>query len=327
MTVVSVFAKGVVADETRTYELVGQSVWTEEGESEPLSYHIQLTDYETMYDCLECGQKHSKRDAYEPLYGGKGAGQKHAYGKGGSSCGCGGGIMGAGLLGPSDGSEPLSVWLWAGPTYSSGTIGSLFGFAEGVNVGYRLTDSIGVYGALGLNHQASSTQILGTIGVQKFGNPNGSGLLDRSSLWVLWDQFSDLEVDDPFLFGVYLHQLRFMAGYVTGYHNEIGVSYSVATSDDTFGAGALSPLGGPGYLTGAGSFIGPYVKQRVGETELTAMIGYSDGASGMAVGIGAERPVTDRLNTYIDFKAGNGGNYAGSIGAAIPLGRADTKHY
>jgi hypothetical protein len=256
-------------------------------------------------------------------------------GKGSDACG---GVFGLGMLGPSDGSEPWSAWVWAAPTYSSG-LADVFGFSEGVNVGFRVTDALGIIGGVGFNHMSSTssfggnpTQILGTIGVQKFGNPDGGDVLERSSLWVLWDQ-SVFLIPDPFfgidggVIGLHQHQIRLMAGYVTGYHNEIGVAWSFPIGNDDFGAGALSPLGGPGYLTTAGTFIGAYAKRRVRETDVTATLGYSQGASGMAFGIGAERPVTERVNMYVDFKAGAGSNYAGSIGAAIPLGRGDTKNY
>lgn len=250
--------------------------------------------------------------------------------------GSGGGLFGMGLLGgPGDGREPLSAWVWAAPTFGSGGPYEVFGFSEGVNVGYRMTDAIGLYGSIGFNHQAANslmdantTQILGTIGVQKFGNPDGAGLLERTSLWALWDQSAFLVVDDPMLYGAYQHQIRILAGYATGYHSEIGAAWSIPIGDDVVGAGFLSTLGGPGYLTSS-EFIGAYVKRQVGATDLTGTIGFAGtGSTGATVlGVGAERPISDRVNVYADFKAGEGGSYAGSVGMAVSLGAADTKWY
>jgi len=290
--------------------------------------------------CAQQSDCEGKIEDGAPVFDEKDCDVKDGCGK--CSDGCGG-LFGLGLLnGPSDGSDPLSAWVWLAPTYGSGVVNEAFGFSEGVNVGYRVTDSIGLYGAVGFNHQASSelfpgfdantTQILGTIGVQKFGNPDGEGLLDRTSLWVLWDQSVFLIPADVFgvgtgVFGVNQHQIRLMAGYVTGYHNEVGVAWSFPIGNDDFGAGYLSTLGGPGYLTSAGTFIGGYAKRRVRETDLTASIGYSQGAEGIALGVGAERPISERVNVYADFKAGEGSNFAGSAGVAIAFGRADTKYY
>lgn len=196
---------------------------------------------------------------------------------------------------------------------------SLLGFSEGVNLGYRFTDNMGLYGSIGFNHTSRSTHILGTVGIQKFGNPEGDGLLERSTVWVLWDQGTETEFDS------YLHQFRFMVGYSLGEYSEVGMGWSIPTSGSGGIGGALVPLGGPGYLTSASSFIGPYVKRRVRDTDLTGMIGYSDGGGGVALGVAAERPMTERANVYVDFKAGEGSNYAGSVGVAFGLGRADTK--
>lgn len=57
------------------------------------------------------------------------------------------------------------------------------------------------------------------------------------------------------------------------------------------------------------------------------MLGYSEGGDGVALGLGAERSLTERTNVYVDFKTGEGSNYAGSVGVAIPFGAADTKWY
>ena len=55
------------------------------------------------------------------------------------------------------------------------------------------------------------------------------------------------------------------------------------------------------------------------------MLGYSEGGEGIALGIGAERRMTERLSVYGDFKFGATDNYTASVGAAIPFGAADTK--
>jgi hypothetical protein len=123
-----------------------------------------------------------------------------------------------------------------------------------------------------------------------------------------------------------MHQLRFMVGYVLAERSEVGMAWSIPTGGDDIG-GALSPLGGPGYLSSSSSFVGPYVKQRIRETDFTGMIGYGQGGEGVVLGLGAERRFSDRFSGYADFKAGATDNYAFSVGGLIPFGRADTKHY
>jgi len=225
------------------------------------------------------------------------------------------------------GDTPWSVWVWAAPTYTSAAAISTAGFSEGVNLGYRLTDGVGVYGSIGFNHNFSGvlgggTQVLGTVGLQKFGNPNGAGLMERSNVWILFDQSTDTSMDD-----VYLHQFRFVMGYELGENNEVGVTFSIPTSEG-LGGNILSPLGGPDYMTSGGdSFVGPYYKERVGEWDTTLVVGSSGAAQSVAVGAAVERPVMERTNVFVGVKASGDSAWTMNLGVSYGLGRADTKWY
>ena len=70
---------------------------------------------------------------------------------------------------------PWSMWAYGGTSYFSLPIQSLWGISEGVTVGYRFDGTaLGLYGNVVFNHTEESTQVLGTVGLQKFGNPNGA---------------------------------------------------------------------------------------------------------------------------------------------------------
>jgi hypothetical protein len=225
------------------------------------------------------------------------------------------------------GDTPWSVWVWAAPTYTSTAAISTAGFSEGVNLGYRLTDGVGVYGSIGFNHNFSGvlgggTQVLGTVGLQKFGNPNGAGLMERSNVWILFDQATDTSMDD-----VYLHQFRFVMGYELGENNEVGVTFSIPTSEG-LGGNILSPLGGPDYMTSGGdSFVGPYYKEQLAGWDTTLVVGSSGAAESVAVGVGVERPVMERTNVFVGAKASGDSAWALNLGVSYGLGRADTKWY
>lgn len=250
---------------------------------------------------------------------------------GGDCGGCGdGGCGGCGGCGCEDpcclnGQSRWTVWAWGAGTYYSTSFESLFGFAEGATLGYRLTETTGLLGQIGFNHTGRSTQILGTVGVQKFGNPDGASGWDRTSVWVMWDQFTDTRFAN-----LYLHQLRVNVGFVPAERREIGLSFSIPTSGGGVG-GALSPLGGAGLLSSGTEFIGPYLSTEVGDGgQLTTMVGYMGGAGntgGAAFGVGYEQPMNDNLNFITDAKYGTSGLWALSAGVSLGLGRKDTKRY
>jgi len=250
-----------------------------------------------------------------------------ACGCAGNGCGDCGGCNGCGCEDPCclNGQSRWTVWAWGGGTYYSTSFESLFGFAEGVTLGYRLTEATGLLGQIGFNHTGRSTQILGTVGAQKFGNPYGGSMWERTSVWVLWDQFTDTRFAN-----LYVHQLRLNVGFVPAERREIGMSFSIPTSGGGVG-GALIPLGGPGLLSSGTEFIGPYLSTEVGDGgQLTTMVGYMGGAGntgGAAFGVGYEQPMNDNLNFITDAKYGTSGLWALSAGVSLGLGRQDTKRY
>ena len=230
-------------------------------------------------------------------------------------CGCGGSNgYGRFLNGQK---TPWSAWLFGGPSYTSGATGAM-GMSESVTVGYRMFDAFGIYGGAGFNHVASNTQILGTIGFQRFGNPNGNTLGDRTSFWMMWDQYTDDSSN-------YRHQFRFMLGYVPSERTNLGIAYTVPTSDDG-GAGTI-PLGGPGMITMGKAFIGPYMSIPVGDTDMYGTLGYSDATDNVGLGLGVKRPLNDRFSVFADVKYGGDKTFGGTVGLAMGLGRMDTNHY
>jgi hypothetical protein len=221
-----------------------------------------------------------------------------------------------------DCSPRLSVWAWGAPAYySTGTGTSLWGFSEGVTGGYRLNEAVGLFVSANFLHTEEDTSVLGTVGVQRFGDPCGCDLADRLSVAVMWDQFAYTDVEDT-----YVHQFRSNLGIVTGDCQEVGVTFSVPTSGRR-GDPAQTPLGGPMLLTLGNSFVGPYLKRDVGIVQFTGLVGYDDGSDSAAVGVGLARPICDRTNVFFDTKYGGEGAWALSAGVEVGFGRGDTRRY
>jgi len=214
---------------------------------------------------------------------------------------------------------PWSIWIWGAPTYVNGAAQG-FGFSEGVTAGYRLNDALGLYGAIGFNHTDVNTQFLGTVGLQRFGNPDGETFGERTSVWVLWDQYAESDTN------TYFHQFRFNLGYVRSERTEIGMTFSVSTSGDDDVA-ALVPMGGSTMLSLSGGYVGPYVTTEFGGVQWTATAGYADGTNRAAFGLGAAVPVSDNTNIFMDAKHGGDDIWALSVGLEVGLGRADTRRY
>ncbi len=223
---------------------------------------------------------------------------------GGCGCGC---------------QTPWSAWVFAAPTYAGAPTDS-FGMSEGISFGYRVSEGFGVYAGAGFNHIEDNTQFLGTVGVQRFGNPNGCSDLDRMSVWVLWDQFAETNTD------AYAHQLRFNIGYVPQERTEIGMTFSVPTSSGPGAAGQI-PLGGSGLLTAGDSAVGPYLTRPIGDTQLNAAVVYSGGSESAAAGLGLSRPVSDRTNVFMDAKLAGDDQWSMAVGLKWGFGRMDTTRY
>ncbi|MCA9241106.1 MAG: hypothetical protein KDA37_12940, partial [Planctomycetales bacterium] len=215
---------------------------------------------------------------------------------------------------------------FAAPTYVSDGTG--WGASEGAVIAYRLTNQFGLYGGFGFNHTDDTTQFLGTVGVQRFGNPYGRDLSDRASFSFLFDQFSDSQTDS------YESQFRIQAGYVLAPRTEIGAL--VTAQGDSDAGGQQIPLGGIGNVTNGDNFIGPYASTSLGRgSKLFGTVGYSEQSDDIAGGAGAFFPVSSNASSqvrgFVDAKyAGNGNNddsMALSMGLAWGFGRADSTDY
>ena len=217
------------------------------------------------------------------------------------------------------GQTPWSAWVFAAPTYAGAPTDS-FGFSEGVTFGYRVFEGLGVYAGAGFNHTEDNTQFLGTVGLQRFGDPNGASVLDRASVWVLWDQFTVTDTD------AYTDQLRFNIGYVPRERTEVGMTFSVPTSSGAGAAGQV-PLGGSGLLTAGDSAVGPYVTRPIGDTQLSAAVVYSEGSESAAAGVGLSRPVSGRTSVFMDAKFAGDDEWAMAVGLKWGFGGMDTTRW
>jgi len=217
------------------------------------------------------------------------------------------------------GQTPWSAWVFVAPTYGGAPTDS-FGFSEGITFGYRVAEGLGVYAGVGFNHIEDNTQFLGTLGVQRFGDPNGASALDRASVWVLWDQFALTNTD------AYSHQLRFNIGYVPRERTEVGMTFSVPTSSGPGAAGQI-PLGGSSLLTAGDSAVGPYLTRPIGDTQLSAAVVYSGGSESVAAGVGLSRPVSGRTSVFMDAKFAGDEQWAMAVGLKWGFGRMDTTRW
>jgi hypothetical protein len=220
-----------------------------------------------------------------------------------------------------DGSDRTSILAWAAPCFTSFGPAGAWGMDEGVTFGYRLSDHLGLIASGSFWENGISTEFLGTLGVQRFGNPNGDSFAERASVWLLWDQFADTSIADA-----YTSQLRCNFGMAYGENREVGMSFATHIGGFTGGA-PQNPLGGPGVLSTGSGFVGPYAKRDMGDYHLTGMVGWEQSSDNVALGIGAERPVGQNLNVFLDTKYGFEGSWSVSAGLQVGLLRADTKHY
>jgi hypothetical protein len=231
---------------------------------------------------------------------------------------CGDGCCGDGCC-----CTPWTLLLRFGTTYYSSPFLSQWGISEGVTVGYRCNPCWGIYGSVDFNHTDFSSQVFGTVGVQKFGVAYAGSLMDRTSVWILFDQFADLEIGPD----SYLHQVRFYTGLVTAPQREIGVAFSVPTSDGP-AAPALTPMGSSSVMPVGDSFVGPYLRATAANgVRLDAAVGYSDaGTGGVAAGVGTGVPLTANTDLFFNGKLSEGDNYAFALGLELKGGRRDTRH-
>lgn len=249
-----------------------------------------------------------------------------ASGQPGLDSGIGPRVLFPGGVGWVDPNARGTVRIWAGPTYSDATLFAIddseFGFGEGVIAGYRLTRSLGLYGSLSALHYEEMTIFLGTVGVQRFGNPRGPGLIDRISVWIFWDNYTDTLDGNLTDF----QQLRFNIGVVGPVGNEVGFAFSVSLDEppDYF----LTPLGGVHLLSSGESVVGPYMRFPISIFDISAMLGYSTRTETGVLGLGARARITESLAVFADGKVGaaNGGDtpYTLLAGAELLGGLADT---
>ncbi len=222
-----------------------------------------------------------------------------------------------------------STWLWVGPNLSQSqllTAGDTeLGISEGIISGYRLTPSLGVFGAIAFSHEDGDTFIFSSVGIQKFGNPQGGGLLQRGTVWVFWEQGVDtLDEDDG-----HFQQLRFKVGLVGPGGGEAGMTFNVPLDKpaDYF----LSPVGGTAMTSTGGFTIGPYVRFPIGIFDLNAMLGYAEQSGSAVLGLGTEARLTERSAVFVDWKTGGadvGENPSTLlVGYKLGFGRADTTRY
>lgn len=215
----------------------------------------------------------------------------------------------------SDGDQvrwTVTPWI-GGTSIDAGTTEG--GFAEGVYGGYRLTDSLGIYGGFGFNHTSDRTQFIGTVGLQRFGDPNGATASERLSLWGFWDYYTDDELDAD------AHQLRFNAGYVFRDFAEAGVTFSIAIDDD---GTSISPMGGANLMFPGGNFVGGYYAQSLRWVDLFAQIGYLESADGIAGSLMLKRGITERSRVFVGASGAGDSSVSGILGMEVGLGRDDT---
>ncbi|MCS7237276.1 MAG: hypothetical protein NZ899_03295 [Thermoguttaceae bacterium] len=238
-------------------------------------------------------------------------------------------VLFPGRTGWVDPSARGSTWLWVAPMYASGAItgvdDSRFGVAEGIVSGYRLTHNLGVYGSIAFLHDEELTAFLGTVGIQRFGNPVGASLVDRVSFWMFWDNCADtLDGDET-----HFQQLRFNIGLVGPGGGEAGLAFSVSLDEP--GDYFLIPVGGPTFLSTGGSVVGPYVRYPIGIFDLTAMLGFSGQSDAGVLGLGARAWLTENIAVFTDGKVGgaDGADNPTSLlaGVSVGGGRADTNRY
>lgn len=222
-----------------------------------------------------------------------------------------------------------STWLWVAPSWGNATWAgveeSRFGVAEGIITSYRLPPGFGLYGSLAFIHDEEMTTFFTTIGVQKFGNPGGGGLLQRASAWVFWDACVDkLDGDES-----HFQQIRCNFGVVGPAGAEVGVAFSVSLDEpaDYF----LLPVGGTGLLSTGGSVVGPYIRYPIGIFDVTAMLGYSGVSNSGVLGLGAEARLTENSSLFLDWKTGGAEAADGPstilAGYKLGFGRADATRY
>lgn len=210
---------------------------------------------------------------------------------------------------------PWTLRPWIGGTHFDGAT-TESGFAYGMIAGYRLADSLGVYGSFGFNHTDDRTQFVGTTGFQKFGNPYGATTADRMTLWGFWDYYADDETDDD------AHQIRFNVGYVTGDYAEIGVTFSISTSNNS--AGAIVPFGAANGMFVGDGFVGAYYNRTIGRLDFFGQLGFTQATDDVAGSIGLRWSTNSRIRPIASFAAAGPDSYGGMIGVELGLWADDT---
>ncbi len=221
------------------------------------------------------------------------------------ACGCGNGCAGNGCC------TPWTLAVRFGATYYSLPVLSQWGFSEGASVGYRINPCWGLCGSVDFNHTDFSSQVLGVVGIQKFGVPCAASLIDRTSVSLMFDQFVDFEIGPD----SYLHQFRLYTGIVTGPQREIGMLFNLPTSDE-LPVAALTPMGGATLMPVADFYVGPYFRTTTANcVSLEGTVGYSDAVGGgIAAGLGAAVPITANTDLFVNGKVCEGDNYAMAFG-------------
>ncbi len=202
---------------------------------------------------------------------------------------------------------PLMYQIWFGPTYASAAVGdSAWGFAEGGSLGYRLGAGLQLYGGIGFNHAGGSTDILGTIGIQRLADPAGATLHDRMSLAVYWDQFVNTDADE------YLHGFRFEVGYALSPNYTVGAIGAVSTSGGQ-DVTQITPIGAAlGTFPGESGAAG-YASYHIGPWSAMLTIGYSNGNESAIYGGSVRRELTPTTGVTFGAAAGEDVDFVSAL--------------
>ncbi|MCA9214408.1 MAG: hypothetical protein KDB27_15155 [Planctomycetales bacterium] len=215
-----------------------------------------------------------------------------------------------------------SGWVWAGPTLLDVNNDSESGFSEGVNLGYRLSPAVGIFGGFGANHIDGTTQTLATFGIQRFGNPRGSDALDRMTSWFFYDHFDNSGTDTE------LGQLRYRIGYVLSEQLEVGAAFSADLDDDNGNANSVTPLGNMATMFPGRDFTGAYTNYRTDRADFGLSFGHSDATDGVAGGAQIGIPLTEERDQKVVVSThASDDSFGAGIFYSVGLGGADTSRY
>lgn len=197
-----------------------------------------------------------------------------------------------------------------GTSYFDSQVEDRIGGAYSLDLAVPISNAVGGYASVSVNHLPGASQYLATIGILKgstdnvrgrFGfhtkSPADTELRDRMArigYTVLFDQFADSRVS-----GMYVSQIRSTLSYSFYQDAAIGIQYTKPIQSDVVKF-QLAPAVQFRLPLDFSEAISIYDSRWYGNTQLSGSVTYRDGINAVGYSGNIRRPVNDRVTAFVN---------------------------